>query len=192
MIRKLTLVTFIVFGAATLLAGCIPLLIAAGAGGTALVVSDRRSAGAQVDDQAIELKIGNQARAQYGEGLHLNVTSYNGVVLLTGEVPDQVTGLAIGNMARGTLKVRTVQNELTVGGTTAMSERSRDTYLTSVVKSRFLDGSRFPANAVKVVTEKGVVYLMGVVSREEGEAAAQIASTTSGVARVVKVFEYRT
>ncbi|MGI8896574.1 MAG: BON domain-containing protein [Casimicrobiaceae bacterium] len=191
MIRMVAHVTLIALAAVTLLSACVPLLLAAGAGGAALVVADRRSAGTQVDDQAIELKIANQARTQYGERLHLNVTSYNGVVLLTGEVPDQATGLAIGNMARGTLKVRTVQNELTVGGTTELGERTRDTYLTSVVKSRFLDGSRFPANAVKVVTEKGVVYLMGIVSREEGEAAAQIASTTSGVARVVKVFEYR-
>jgi len=171
--------------------GCVPAVIAVGAGSAALVATDRRTTGTQVDDEGVEIKIGNQVNAQFGDRVHVNATSYNGVVLLTGEVPDQGVSASIGNIAKNTEKVRVVQNELVVGPNTDMSARTNDSYITSKVKSRFVEASKFPPNAVKVVTERGVVYLMGIVSRSEGDAAGETAATTSGVVRVVKVFEYR-
>jgi osmotically-inducible protein OsmY len=177
-------------GGATL-TGCVPAVIAVGAGGTALVATDRRTTGTQVDDEGIELKIVQRANAQYGDRIHLNVTSYNGVVLLTGEVPDQGAWASLGNLAKTTEKVRIVQNELVVAPITNMSARTNDTYITSKVKTRMIEANRFPPNAVKVVTERGVVYLMGIVTRPEGEAAGEIAASTTDVVRVVKVFDYR-
>ena len=173
-----------------LLAGCVPVLIAGAAGGAAMVATDRRSAGAQVDDESIELKITTQAGSEFGERIHLNVTSYNGIVLLTGEVPDQAALTSVGNLAKNTEKVRVVHNEMVVGPNSDFSARSNDTYITSKVKTRMLEANKFPPNVVKVVTERSVVYLMGIVSKEEGDAAAEIAATTAGVARVVKFFQY--
>jgi osmotically-inducible protein OsmY len=172
------------------LAGCVPVLIAGAAGGAAMVATDRRSAGAQVDDESIELKIATQASSEFGERIHLNVTSYNGIVLLTGEVPDQATLASVGNLAKNTEKVRVVHNEMVVGPNSDFSARSNDTYITSKVKTRMLEANKFPPNVVKVVTERSVVYLMGIDSKEEGDAAAEIAATTAGVARVVKFFQY--
>ena len=173
-----------------LLSGCVPVLIAGAAGGAAMVATDRRSAGAQVDDESIELKITTQASSEFGERIHLNVTSYNGIVLLTGEVPDQAALASVGNLAKNTEKVRVVHNEMVIGPNSDFSARSNDTYITSKVKTRMIEANKFPPNVVKVVTERGVVYLMGIVSKEEGDAAAEIAATTAGVARVVKFFQY--
>jgi osmotically-inducible protein OsmY len=176
--------------AGSLLCGCVPVLVAGAAGSAALVATDRRTAGAQVDDEAIELKVVTQASNLYGERAHVNATSYNGLVLLTGEVPDQGAWASIGSFAKAQAKVREVQNELVVAPVTTLSQRSNDTYITSKVKARFVEANRFPPTAVKVVTERGVVYLMGIVSRAEGTSAGEIAATTAGVAKVVKVFQY--
>jgi osmotically-inducible protein OsmY len=173
------------------LAGCVPAVIAVGAGGAAMMATDRRTTGAQVDDEGIEIKILNQVNAQYGDRVHVNVTSYNGVVLLTGEVPDQGVWASIGGIAKGTEKVRLVQNEIVAAPNSDLSARTNDSYITSKVKARFVEANKFPPNAVKVVTERRVVFLMGIVSRAEGTAAGETAASTEGVARVVKVFEYR-
>ena len=165
-------------------------MIAGAAGGAAMVATDRRTAGAQVDDEAIELKIVTRANELYGDRIHLNVTSFNGVVLLTGEAPDQGAWASLGNLAKGTEKVRVVHNELVVAPPSELGSRSNDAFITSKVKARMLEAAKFPPNAVKVVTERGVVYLMGIVSRAEGQAAGEVAATTEGVQRVVKVFEY--
>lgn len=173
----------------TMLAGCVPVLVAGAAGG-ALVATDRRSAGAQVDDTTIEAKIGQFGNSRWGDRAHFAVTSYNGIVLLTGEVPDEAGKAALTDFAKTTDRVRSVQNETVVAPPSVMGSRTNDTYLTSVVKTRFLEATdRFSATHVKVVTDRGVVYLMGMVRRAEGDAAAQIAASTKGVARVVKVFE---
>ena len=176
--------------ASTLLSGCVPLVVAGAAAGTALVATDRRSVGAQADDEAIELKIGNNIGTGYGDRVHVNVTSYDGIVLLTGEVPTQDLVGTIGEIARTTAKVKRVDNEITVGPVASFGSRTNDSYITSKVKSRFVEANKFAANHVKVVTERQVVYLMGIVRRDEGDAAGQIAATTSGVVRVVKLFEY--
>jgi osmotically-inducible protein OsmY len=174
------------------LAGCVPVVVVGAAAGGAMVATDRRTTGTQVDDESIELKVAHQAGQQYGDRIHLNVTSYNGVVLLTGEVPDQGVWASIGGIAKSTEKVRAVNNELVVAPNTDLSSRSNDTYITSKVKSRMIEANKFPPNAVKVVTERGVVYLMGIVSTEEGATAGETAATTAGVVRVVKFFQYKT
>jgi osmotically-inducible protein OsmY len=180
----------VVVGTSTLLTGCVPLLVAGAVGGTALVATDRRSVGAQADDESIELKISNNIGTGFGDRVHVSVTSYNGIVLLTGEVPTQDLVGSIGEIARTTAKVRRVHNEVTVGPVSEVGSRTNDSYITSKVKARFVEANKFSATHVKVVTERQVVYLMGIVRRDEADTATQIASTTSGVLRVVKLFEY--
>ena len=172
------------------LSGCAPVVVAAGVGATAVVANDRRSTGAQVDDEAIELKITTAAGSSYGNSIHLNVTSYNGTVLLTGEVPSTEVKNDIVKVAKTTDRVKAVENYLVIGPNTDLSARTNDSYITSKVKARFVESDKLSALNVKVVTEASTVYLMGIVTRGEGSAAAEIAATTSGVARVVKVFEY--
>ena len=179
----------LVTGASIVLSGCVPLVLAGAAGG-ALVVADRRSVGAQTDDEAIELKIANNIGAGFGDRVHVNVTSYNGIVLLTGEVPTPDLKASVEQIARTTAKVRRVADEMTVGPVSGIGSRTNDSYITSKVKARFVEANKFAPNHVKVVTERQVVYLMGLVSHAEADAAAQIAATTSGVVRVVKLFEY--
>jgi len=178
------------FACAILLSGCIPLVIG-GVASTAAIATDRRTTGAQLDDELIEDKTTAELLERYkGREVHLNVTSYNGNVLLTGEAPTEGVKSEIEGVARGMPKVRSVQNEMVVGAATDLGSRSNDTFITSKVKARFIEANKFQINHVKVVTERAVVYLLGIVRPEEGNAAADIARTTSGVQRVVKVFEY--
>jgi osmotically-inducible protein OsmY len=165
-------------------------IVAAGVGATAVVATDRRTTGAQVDDESIELKITTAAGSSYGNSIHVNVTSYNGTVLLSGEVPSTEVRTDIVKVARTTPKVKAVEDQLTIGPVADLSSRTNDSYITSKVKARFVESDKLSAHSIKVVTENATVYLMGIVSRDEGAAAAQIAATTSGVARVVKIFEY--
>jgi osmotically-inducible protein OsmY len=174
-----------------LLDGCAPAVVAVGVGYGAVVAGDQRSTGAQLDDQTIEIKIATTVGGKWGNEVHLNATSYNGVVLLTGEAPSTIVQDEITKIAKSTDRVRSVQNEMVIGPVTDLSARTNDTYITSKVKTRLLEDEKLKALYVKVVTERGVVYLMGIMTREEGNQAAQVAATTSGVARVVKVFEYK-
>jgi osmotically-inducible protein OsmY len=176
--------------AALCLGGCAPLIIGAAATTAAVSANDRRTTGAQVDDEAIELKAATDETAKYGSDLHVNVTSFNGVVLVTGEAPSTVAQDEITASLKSNPKVKTVQNEMVIGPVSGLSERSNDTFITSKVKTRFVEDASFNALHVKVVTERSVVYLMGIVTQQEAGAAARIAATTSGVAKVVKVFEY--
>lgn len=173
------------------LQGCIPLFAAGAAAGTgALIAEDRRTSGTYLDDEGIELKVVNRVSEKYKDNTHVNATSYNKVVLLTGEVATADAKAAIGAIATAVPGVRFVVNELVVGNVTTLTQRSGDTYTTTRVKTRFIDGSRFQANHVKVVTEAGIVYLMGIVKRAEAKAAGELASSVSGVKKVVQVFEY--
>ena len=181
--RAAALLFFMATIPALLLQGCLPLVVGA-AGGTALVATDR------LDDEIIEDKIVATIVQRFKGAFHVNATSYNGIVLLTGEVPAEGAKADIGEIARTTPKVRAVQNELVIGAVTDLGSRSNDTLTTSKVKARFVEANKFQINHVKVVTERGVVYLLGLVRRDEGDAAAEIARTTSGAQRVVKVFEY--
>jgi osmotically-inducible protein OsmY len=180
----------VVVAALPLVAGCAAVVIGATAGAGVLVAVDRRSTGIRASDQAIESKVTKDTANRWPSGVHLNVTSYDGKVLLTGEVPTAAIRDEIGQIAQSTEYVRGVNNELVVGPETEYGARTQDTYITAKVKSRLIEGGRFDANNVKVVTERRVVYLMGIVSREEGDAAAEIAAATTDVARVVKLFEY--
>jgi osmotically-inducible protein OsmY len=174
-----------------LLDGCAPAVVAVGVGYGAVVAGDQRSTGAQLDDQTIEIKIATTVGGKWGNEVHLNATSYNGVVLLTGEAPSTIVQDEITKIAKSTDRVRSVQNEMVIGPVTDLSARTNDTYITSKVKTRLLEDEKLKALYVKVVTERSVVYLMGIMTREEGNQAAQVAATTSGVGRVVKVFEYK-
>ena len=172
------------------LSGCIPLVIG-GVAATAAVATDRRTTGAQLDDELIEDKTTAELLERYkGREVHLNVTSFNGIVLLTGEAPTEDVKLEIENVARRMPKVRSVQNEMVVGPATDLGSRSNDTFITSKVKARFVDEGKFNAVHVKVVTEASVVYLLGLVKRKEADDAVEITRTTSGVQKVVKLFEY--
>lgn len=172
----------------SLLSGCVPAVAVATTG--VLVATDRRTAGAQLDDSTIEAKLFADYEQKYGSNAHITATSYNGTVLLSGEVPDQAAWTDAGAKAKSTERVRNVVNELVVGPPADLQRRANDTYITSLVKTRFVEGAKeFSPTHVKVVTERNIVYLMGIVKKSEGDAAARIASTTQGVARVVKVFE---
>jgi osmotically-inducible protein OsmY len=172
-----------------LLHGCLPAVVAGG-GAAVLMAEDRRSTGTIIDDQTLEAKVRNRINDKYDEQVHVDVASFNRFVLVVGEVPTQQIKDDIGTIALGVENVRNVQNELVIGPNPSASTRANDAYLTSKVKARFVSEHKFQANHVKVVTENGVVYLMGLVKRQEGDDAADVASTTGGVQKVVKVFEY--
>lgn len=122
--------------------------------------------------------------------MHVNVTSYNMKVLLTGEVPDAGIKADLEKAIAGVTNVKGITNEVQIAGISSFSARSNDTYITSKVKARFIDANKFQVNHVKVVTEAGTVFLLGLVTRKEGDDAAEIARTTAGVKKVVRVFEY--
>lgn len=175
--------------AVTTLPGCA--VVAGGAAGTAvLVAEDRRTAGTYLMDEEIELKAASRVREQSVEGLHVNVTSFNRRLLITGEAPTEAARARVAELVRGVPNVREVVNELALSSPTSLTSRGNDGYTTAKVKTRFLDDKRFAALHVKVVTENGVAYLMGLVRHAEGNAAAEVAAGTAGVRRVVKVFEY--
>ena len=172
------------------LQGCLP-LVAGGAGVTVLALDDRRSVGAQAEDKEIDLRGENRIKDRFGDKVHINVASYNRNLLLTGEAPDAAAREEIEKIVRDIRNVRGVVNEIQIAGVSPYSARGNDSYLTSRVKARFIDklgGST--ANHVKVVTENGVVYLLGLVTRTEAETVVEIARTTGGVQKVVRVFEY--
>jgi osmotically-inducible protein OsmY len=173
-----------------LLQGCFP-IIATGVGTGALMASDRRTTGTYIEDEGIELKAVGQVGEKYGNTVHVNVTSFNRRALITGEAPTEEVKNAIGQIMTSVQNVKSVSNELAVSGLSSLSSRGSDTLITSDVKLRFLsNGKAFQPEHIKVVTENGVVYLMGLVYHKEADAATEIASSTKGVQRVVKVFEY--
>jgi len=174
---------------ALLLQGCIE-MAAVGVGAGLLSVVDRRTAGALIDDEGIELRASNRITERYGDKVHINVTSYNRILMLTGEAPDAGAREAIEKSVSGLQGLRAVTNEIRVAGNTPYSERANDSAITGKVKARFLDVNKFNPIHVKVVTEAAVVYLMGIVTEKEAADATEVARTTGGVRKVVKVFEY--
>ncbi len=174
---------------ATQITACLPVVVGGAAAGGAMA-ADRRTTGVYVEDENIKLKASKSIETALGEEAHVNITSFKGNVLLTGEVPDENAKIKAENTVKAIESVRNVTNELTVGFKTSISSRANDTYLTSKVKAQFVSENRFQANYVKVVTENSVVYLLGYVTEKEAEDAVSIARNTSGVTKVVKVFEY--
>jgi osmotically-inducible protein OsmY len=177
--------------AAAALGGCAALVVG-GAVGTAVMVSDRRTSGVLIEDQAIELKAVNRIREAVGERGHVNATSYNRIVLLTGEVASEADRSAIEQTVARIENVRSTVNELAVMGSSSLTARSNDAILTSKVKASYLDAKDLHASALKVVTERGTVFLMGRVTEREATRAAELARGVSGVQKVVRVFEILT
>jgi osmotically-inducible protein OsmY len=176
--------------ACALLQGCGLALLGAGGAMAYTTIEDRRSTGTQLDDEAIGRRASVLIEERFGSKVHVNITVYNRAVLLTGEVPDDAIRTEVERVVLAVPNVRGATNELQLSGASSVGARTNDSYLTSKVKARFLEAQRFRPVHVKVVTESGVVYLLGVVTDREAEEAADIARTTGGVRKVVKIFEY--
>lgn len=187
MIRKALGITLLA-AAVPVLQGCIPLAVT-GMSTAAIMASDRRTTGTYIEDEGIEWKVLGRMNNAF-PGSHVNATSYNRRVLLTGEAPSEDVKKRIEESVRRIENVRDVTNELQIAGASSLASRGNDALVTSNVKARMVNNGKFSPSHVKVLTEQGVVFLMGLVTQAEGDAAVEIARTTSGVARVVKVFEY--
>ena len=175
--------------ATTALSGCVALLVGGAVVGGSLVATDRRSSGTQLDDQSIELKASSRVREVLGDRGHVNATSYNRMVLLSGEVPTEENKAAVEQAVAKIDNVRSVFNELSVQTASSLSNRSNDALVTSKVKATLVDAGDISANAFKVVTERGTVYLMGRVTDREAERASDLTRSISGVQKVVRVLE---
>jgi osmotically-inducible protein OsmY len=174
---------------ALLLGGCVaPLMVGGFVGGT-MVASDRRTAGAQLEDQGIEIRASARIREQIGSGVHINVTSYNRQVLLTGEVAKAQDKQLAEQILNRVENVRSVVNELAVAPNSSLSDRTNDALVSGKVKATMVDSRDVFANAFKVVTERGTVYLMGRVTQREATRAVEIARGVSGVQKIIRVFE---
>jgi len=173
---------------ASLLSGCAPLVVGS-AVMTGVVAVDRRTAGTQLEDEAIELKVASAINKELGDRVHLNVTSYNRRVLLSGEVRTEADRSRATLLAQSQEHVKDVVNDLAVGAPSSLTQRTKDTVTTGQVKAAFVDAKDLQSNAVKVITERGVVYLMGRVTAREAQRATDIARGIGGVAKVVRVFE---
>ena len=191
-LSRLALSTLIL--SSLLLSGCVPVVLVGGAAATATVVHDRRTAGSIVEDQAIELRVKNALRkdGEIADQTHINVTSYNGIVLLSGEAPSQTLRTRAGKLARDSEQVRRVHNEIQIAAPSSSMTRSSDTWLTTKVKTSLVgvDIKGFDPSRVKVVTETGTVFLMGVIYHKEADAIVVKTQQVSGVQRIVKLFEY--
>ena len=184
------ILTLMMLASLPVLQGCAALAVGGAAATAGYVVGeDRRSGGTIAEDQAIEFKVSDRIRTKYPD-VHVSATSFNRMVLLSGEVPDAAAKSEIERIARSVENVRGVYNEIQIGPVTTLSTRTNDSFITSKVKARFLDAQRFNPIWVKVVTENGAVFLMGLVNHKEATDATDIARTTSGVQKVVRVFEY--
>ena len=173
----------------TLLGACAPLIVGGAMVGTALSVTDRRTSGTQLEDEGIELKAISRLRDAVGDRGHINITSYNRTALLTGEVPTEADRSAAEQAVARIENVRATVNELAVMGTSSLTARSSDAIITSKIKASYIDAKDLQANAIKVVAERGTVYLMGRVSERESNRATELARGVSGVGKVVRVFE---
>lgn len=172
-----------------LLSGCAALVVG-GATTGAVVANDRRPTEVVLGDERVELTANTRLGKVFGDNVHINVTSFNYTVLLTGEVPDAAAKEQAGKVASEVERVKGVVNELQVAGISTLGARGNDTYLTGRVKAAFVTAQKFSATHVKVVTEAGVVYLMGLVTRAEADDATELSRSIGGVQKVVRVFEY--
>jgi len=171
-----------------ILGGCFGATVV-GVGAGALMAADRRPSETFVTDESIELRSANRISEALGDRAHVNVTSFNRAILLTGEVPDAAARSQVEKIASGVPNVKAISNEVQVAGVSTLGARGNDAYITSKVKARFIDANKFAVIHVKVVTEGGTVYLLGMVTQRESDDAVEIARTTGGVQRVVRMFE---
>lgn len=172
------------------LQGCELAILGAAGGAAYSIVEDRRSSGAQIDDEAIQLRAQNRVSERFGDKVHVTVTSFNRMALLTGEAPDEPMRDEIIKIVQGVPNVRGISNEIQLAIPTPRASRINDELITTKVKGRLIDSGKANSVHVKVVTEAGVVYLMGVVTEREAEDSVEIARTTGGVRKVVKIFDY--
>ena len=171
--------------------GCAPVVLVGGAAATgALVAEDRRTTGIQLEDKNIEIKASSRINEKHKDTVHINVTSFNRNVLITGEAPTTAVKADIEKIVAGIENVRGVINEIAVAGMSSLGTRANDAYITSKVKAAYLSESKFYPNHVKVVTESNIVYLMGIVLKKEADDATEITRGVGGVQKVVRVFEY--
>jgi osmotically-inducible protein OsmY len=189
--RRSVLILAIALGSVTL-SGCAALLLGGAVFGGTMVVTDRRSTATQLEDQLIESKCGTKIRETLGERGKVAATSYNRLVLLTGDVVTDADKAAIEQAVARVDSVRSVVNELAVGGSASLSTRSNDALLSTKVKASIVDAKGLYANSIKVVTERGVVYLLGRVTEQEATQAANVARGVTGVYKVVRVFDILT
>jgi len=173
----------------TTLSGCAAIVVGGAMVGGTLMATDRRSSGTQVDDQAIELRAGSRIKEAIGDRGHINVTSYNRIALITGEVPNEADRAAVEQAIARIDNVRSTVNELMVGFSSSLTARSNDALVSGKVKATLVDAGDVSANAFKIVTERNIVYLMGRVTEAEANRAVDLTSRISGVQKVVRVFE---
>ncbi|WP_202416924.1 BON domain-containing protein [Duganella qianjiadongensis] len=190
-LRRPLAMSLLCAGLVSSLSGCVA-LVAGGAISGTLAATDRRTFGAQTEDRAIEVKGGIKLNNVIGSAGHININAFNRRALLTGEVRDEATRAQAEREVAGIEGVVSVINELEIAGSSSFSSRSNDTMITTKVKASLIDRKDISANSFQVVTERGNVYLQGRVTQREGQIAADIARGVSGVAKVVKVFEYIT
>ena len=170
------------------LSACAPVVLGGAYMGT-LVATDRRTSGSQLEDEGIELRANSRIRENVGERVHVNIVSYNRRALLIGEVPTAQDKQLVEKIVQGVDNVREVVNELAVMGNSSFTQRSSDTIVTGKVKANLLDAKDLFANAFKIVTERGTVYVMGRVTEREAKRGTEVISGTSGVQRVVRLLE---
>jgi osmotically-inducible protein OsmY len=171
------------------LTACIPLIMGGAVVGGTLVASDRRTSGAQLEDEGIELRSSSRLRSNVGDRVHVNVNSYNRQVLLTGEVPTAQDKLLVEQIVSKVETVTSVVNELAVMGSSNLTQRSSDVLVTGRVRAMLVDAKDLFANSFKVVTERGTTYLMGRVTQREADRGTAVARGTPGVQKVVRIFE---
>lgn len=184
-----TLLAFALIGLLPLLEGCVPAAILTGTAVSVLSAHDRRLTGIQLDDETAEWKGSNRLPAHLKESSHVNFTAYNRILLISGEVPDATARLRIGKMAQGIEGIRQVHNELQLAPPASLGSRSNDAYISSKFKARLLESGEVSANHIKPLTERGTLFLMGIVSEREARAAIAMARTTDGVQKVVNLME---
>jgi len=187
-LQRATLILALAGGTMTALTGCFP-LVAGGMVTGALVASDRRTTGTVAEDQGIEVKAANRIQDSLGDRAHVNVTSYNRQVLITGEVPSAQDKQLVERIVGNVENVRNVVNELNIMGNSSLTQRSSDSLVTGRVKARLVDAQDLFANSFKVVTEHGTTYIMGRVTQREANRATEIIRGTDGVQRLVRVLE---
>jgi len=186
---KLTLAAAALVTVLPMLQGCVPAVVVGGAAVGVMSAHDRRSTGTQADDNTYEWKASQSVPEQYSSPSHLNFTAFNHRLLITGEVPSEEARSVIGEQAGKVAGVKEAYNETAVAPASSLGSRSNDSYITSKLKARLVDSNQLSANHIKVVTENGVAYLMGIVSEREAKVAVAIARTTDGVRKVVNVME---
>jgi osmotically-inducible protein OsmY len=188
LMQRLARPTLVAALLAATLSGCAPLILGGAAVGT-MVAVDRRTSGSQLEDESIELRANSRLGEVFGSLAHINVTSYNRQVLLTGEVPDAAAKQLAEQTVTKVDNVRSVINELGVMSTSSLTQRATDAYITGKVKATFVDAKDLTSTAFKVVTERSTVYLMGRVTQRESDRATALVRQISGVTRVVRAFE---